>query len=324
MNLAKIRETKAPNIEIASQRYPSAEIVSDSDEIFKDPNIDLVVLATPNKAHFPLAEQALEHKKHVVIDKPFTITTAEADELIALAATNNLKLSVFHNRRWDSDFRTLEKIITNGTLGDIAEIEIHFDRFRPNLKGNNAWREENIPGSGVLYDLGSHLIDQALVLFGRPKSIQADVRCQRPQSIVDDYFEIDLFYDGLKVILKAGVLVKEIGPHFIVHGNQGSFIKYGMDVQEDHLKAGDLPNADPHWGEEPESLQGKLNIDDNGQSVISRVTSEPGDYRIYYQNVYEAIANDAPLKVTPKQARQVIELLELANMSAHQERRIKL
>ena len=173
LHLVKIRETKAPNIELANDRYPTAVIVNDSEDIFNDENIDLIVIATPNQAHYPLAKKALEHGKHVVIDKPFTITTEEADELIHLSQNTNLKLSVFQNRRWDSDFRTVQKLIQEKTLGEIAEMEIHFDRFRPNLKGN-AWREENIPGSGVLYDLGSHLIDQSLVLFGRPNSIHAD------------------------------------------------------------------------------------------------------------------------------------------------------
>jgi predicted dehydrogenase len=321
--LAKIRETKPNNIALAQIRYPSTTIVEDSEAILSDPDIDLVVIATPNTTHYSLAQQALLSGKHVVVDKPFTITCSEADDLIELAKKENKLLSVFHNRRYDSGFKTVQKIISENTLGRIVEVEIHFDRFRPKLK-DNAWREENIPGSGVLYDLGSHLIDQSLIFFGSPNSISADIRSQRLDAKVDDYFQVELYYDKLKVILKAGMLVKELGPQYIIHGDKGSFIKYGLDVQEEALKEGQIPNEMPKWGEESENLWGKLNLDADGAGIITRVKSEIGDYRGYYENVYQSILGKAKLEVLPEQARNVIYLIELAQQSARERRTIKL
>ena len=323
LSIASIRETKAPNITLAQQRYPNAKIVSSTDEILDDPNIDLVVIATPNQAHFPIAKQALMSGKNVVVDKPFTITSKEAKELEVLSKQQNKLLSVFHNRRYDSVFRTVKKLISEGVLGELVEVEIHFDRFRPEPK-QNAWREEKIPGSGVLYDLGSHLIDQSLVLFGDPKALTADVRVQRKTAIVDDYFQVELHYERLKVILKAGVLVKELGPSCILHGDKGSFIKYGLDVQEDALKRGLIPNETPDWGVEPENLWGKLNIDENGESRVTRVKSEIGDYRGYYQNIADSIINNTKPDVTADQATKVIYLIEMALKSASERRTVDL
>jgi predicted dehydrogenase len=323
LQLAKIRETKSGNIALAQGRYPSTTIVGDSEAILSDPDIDLVVIATPNIFHYSLAQQALLSGKHVVVDKPFTITSDEADDLIDLAKKENKLLSVFHNRRYDSGFKTVQKIIRENTLGHIVEVEIHFDRFRPRLK-KNAWREENIPGSGILYDLGSHLIDQSLVFFGSPNSINADVKSQREAAKVDDYFQVELHYDKLKVILKAGMLVKELGPQYILHGDKGSFIKYGLDVQEEALKEGKIPNESSNWGEEPEKLWGKLNLDANGDAGILRVKSEIGDYRGYYENIYQTMLGEAKLEVLPEQAREVIYLIELAQRSAQERRTIEL
>jgi len=323
LQLAKIRETKSGNLAMAQGRYPSSTIVADSEAILSDPDIDLVVIATPNTLHYSLAQQALLSGKHVVVDKPFTITSEEADALIDLAKKENKLLSVFHNRRYDSGFKTVQKIISENTLGRIAEVEIHFDRFRPKLK-ENAWREQNIPGSGVLYDLGSHLIDQSLVFFGSPNSINADIKSQREGAKIDDYFQVELHYDKLKVILKAGMLVKESGPQYILHGDKGSFIKYGLDVQEEALKEGQIPNKTTNWGEEPEKLWGKLNLDAHGNANISRVKSETGDYRGYYENVYRSILGEAKLEILPEQARDVIYLIELAQQSAQERRTINL
>ena len=323
LELSLIRETRPDNIALAQSRYPSAIIVSDSEAILNDPNIDLIVIATPNTVHFSLAKQALLLGKHVVIDKPFTNTTKEADELIDIAKQENKVLSVFHNRRFDSGFKTVQKIINENILGNIVEVEIHFDRYRPKLK-DNAWREENIPGSGVLYDLGSHLLDQALVFFGSPLSITADIRSQREGAKVDDYFQVELHYNNLKVILKAGMLVKELGPTYILHGDKGSFIKYGLDVQEAALIAGQIPNETDNWGEEPENLWGKLNLDKNGGSSISRIKSEMGDYRKYYENIYQSLVGEAKMEVKPEEARDVIYLIELAKKSSKEQRAINL
>ncbi|MGV3640619.1 MAG: oxidoreductase [Adhaeribacter sp.] len=319
--LTRIRETKPDNIRLAQSRYPEAGIVADSQDIFDDAAIAVVVIATPNTAHHPLAKQALLAGKHVVVDKPFTISSAEADELIALAEEKQLLLTVHHNRRWDSNARTLRKVIANQLLGRLVELEIHFDRFR-NFLRQGAWREADVPGAGILYDLGAHLIDEALCLFGLPDTITADERVQRSGGQVTDNFTVVLDYGQLKVTLKAGMLVREPGPVYVLLGEQGSFVKYGMDVQEAALKAGQRPNEVANWGQEPEEQWGRLNTDYQGQHLVARVESEAGDYRGFYANVYEAIAGDAALAVTAAQARDVIRIIELARQSSAEKRTI--
>lgn len=321
LQLVKIRETKPENIKLAHTRYPGAEIVNDSKKIFADEAIELVVIATPNTSHFSLAEEALLAGKHVVVDKPFTITTAEADTLITLAKRQNRILTVHHNRRWDSNAKTLRKVIASQLLGRLVELEIHFDRFRNYLRPG-AWREENTPGSGILYDLGAHLIDEAQCLFGLPQAITADERIQRTGGKTIDNFTVVLHYDQLKVTLKAGMLVREPGPAYVLLGEQGSFVKYGMDVQEEALKAGLKPIDTPEWGQEPEARWGKINTEHQGQHLLGTIQSENGDYREYYANVYEAITGEAPLAVTPEEARNTIRIIELAMQSSAEQRTI--
>lgn len=319
LHLSKIRETRPENIAVANARYPDAEIVQDAKAIFEDAAIDLVVLATPNVSHLPLAKAALEAGKHVVVEKPFTVTSADADELIALAKSKDRLLTVFHNRRWDSDFKTIRKIITGNLLGNVVEYEAHFDRFRNFLKPNT-WKEEDAPGSGILYDLGSHLIDQALCLFGTPTEVSADLRTQRQHSQITDNFHLMLHYPDLRVVLRAGMLVREQGPRYKLYGDKGSFLKYGLDVQEAALKEGIAPKGATDWGKEPEELWGKLNTEISGQHITGKVESEIGDYTAFYENVYDAITGNGELEVKPKQARNVIRLIELA-MQSHTEKR---
>jgi scyllo-inositol 2-dehydrogenase (NADP+) len=320
LNLYKIRATNPDHISVAKLKYPDALIVSDTDEIINDSVIDLVVITTPNVEHFPIAHRALEAGKDVVVDKPFTIHSHEADELIALAADKKRMLSVFQSRRFDSDFKTVQRVINSGLLGEIAEIESRYDRFRNFLKPK-AWREEKIPGSGILYDLGSHLIDQAIALVGLPQAITADTRLQRKASTVDDNFELILHYDaGLKVTLKSGMLVREPLQRFIILGNQGSFVKKGLDVQEASLKAGHNPLDTPEWGVEPPEIWGIINTTINGVHIRGNVESDKGDYTTYYKNVYEVISRGISLLVTAEEARNVIRVIELA-MQSNQEKR---
>ena len=301
----------------AETKYPQAKLLRNSDEVFTEKGIDLVVVATPNSSHFELAAKALRAGKHVVVDKPITITSSDADELIALSHKMGRLLSVFQNRRWDGDFLTVRQILDQKRLGRLAEYESRFDRFRPALKPG-AWREEAIPGSGVLFDLGAHLIDQAIVLFGRPQGIFADLRSQRDQSVAVDSFEVRLAYPALKVTLKAGSLVCEPSPRFTLYGTQGSYLKFGLDPQEEALKLGASP-AQQHWGIEPKEAWGTL-TNCNANLAREKYPTLAGCYPEYYRNIYETITGNIELAVRPEQAREVIRLIELAEQSAKEQR----
>lgn len=301
----------------ALEDFDQVEVVSTPEAIINAPEIDLVVICTPNTSHKPLAEAALRNGKHVVIEKPFTVTLEEAVELIVIAKEMNSCLSVYHNRRFDGDFKTLKKIIKENKVGRIVELESHFDRFRNAFK-ENSWREEAHPGSGTLYDLGSHLIDQALHLFGLPKEVYGDYASQR-RGVVDDQFEIILYYDELKVTLKAGNLVKAPTPRFMLLGTEGTYVKYGLDVQEDALRKGLLPQ-DAHWGEESEDMYGILNTLDARTVVVS----ERGDYRDYYKGIYEAITKNAPLPVSAEDGANVIKIIHAVIESNREKRRVEL
>jgi scyllo-inositol 2-dehydrogenase (NADP+) len=313
LNLYKVYETRPENVQHLKERYPHVIVVSKVDEILTDPDITLIVIATPNKVHYELAKSALENGKDVVVEKPFTVTTEEADKLIALSKATNRILSVHHNRRWDSDFKTVEKVVKNNLVGDIVELEIHYDRFRTGFTNN--WREENEAGSGMLYDLGSHLIDQAQCLLGLPSEVFANLEIQREGAKAIDYFEVILKYPKVTVTLKSGMLIREPGPHYVIHGTKGSFIKYGMDTQEDALKGGLIPKNIKEWGIEPEELWGKINAEVNGVHIIGKVESETGNYRDFYKNVYKAVLREESLAVTPEQARNTIRIIELAQQS---------
>ncbi|WP_437975880.1 oxidoreductase [Sorangium sp. So ce295] len=292
--------------------HPTPEV------LIAEPGIDLVVIASPNETHFPLARAALEAGKHVVVDKPFTITSAEADELIALAERRGRLLSVFQNRRWDADFRTVRSCIEQGLLGEVASYEAHFDRFRPAIK--QGWREQEAPGSGILYDLGAHLIDQALVLFGLPRAVTADVLAQRSGARTVDYFHLTLDYGKRRVIVRSSTLVPEPGPRFAVHGDGGSFLKYGIDGQEDALKAGARPGV-PEWGREDPRWFGTLVTASGERRVIE---SLPGAYEAYYEGIAAAILDGAPPPVRAEEARDVIRVIEAAMKSAAERRTISL
>jgi scyllo-inositol 2-dehydrogenase (NADP+) len=309
-----LRKVVERHKEKSKERYPYVEVVKRFEEIIHDDNIELVVITTPNELHFPMAKEALLAGKHVVIEKPFTVTADEAEQLIEIAKQQGLILSVYQNRRWDGDFLTVKKVVEERLLGDLVEYEAHFDRFRNNVR-KNAWKEEDRPGSGILYDLGSHLIDQALVLFGMPNKIEADLRIQRPSAKTVDYFDIRFDYGHLKVILKASMLVREPGPKYILHGTEGSFVKYGMDPQEEMLRSGMMP-TDSDYGIEPKSQWGKLNTYLNGLHYEGNIETVPGNYQNFYQNIYEAIKEGKPLEVTPEQALNTIKIIEQISNSA--------
>src|SRR5947209_942866 len=290
-------------------RYADVEFVRGVDELLTR-DIDLVVIATPNASHHPIAKQCLLAGRHVVVDKPFTTTEAEAEELVRLAAQQHRVLSVYHNRRYVGDFVTLRELLSEGVLGRVALFESHFDRFRPERKPA-AWREQPLPGSGLWFDLGPHLLDQALVLFGIPQAISADIRIEREGAVVDDAFDVTLHYPHMRAVLRASLLVASPGPTFAVHGTQGSFIKYGLDPQEAALKAGRTPD-EADWNREPVELYGTLTTPE-GTRTIATV---PSSFARYYENVRDAILGKAPLAVTPEQALNVMRGLALAVASS--------
>ena len=295
------------------KRYPSVEVVPDVSHLLKDDDIQLVVIATPNTSHFDFARRSLEANKHVVVEKPFTTTSDEAQQLIELARRQKRIISVNHNRRWDGDFLTVKKLLERRLLGRLVEYESHFDRFR-NTPSPNAWKEEVAPGAGILFDLGSHLIDQAQVLFGLPQMITADIRVQRDFAKTDDSFELILHYDRLKVTLKAGMLVREQSPRFILHGTEGSFVKYGLDPQEEALKQGLIP-SEPNWGNEAKEQWGTLISEARGADIEGRVKTIAGCYQSFYQNIVDVISGRAELAVKPEEAKNTIRIIELAKAS---------
>lgn len=301
----------------SQERYPSVKVVRSLDDLLANDSIELVVITTPNNTHFDFALQALEAGKHVVIDKPMTVTSKEAMKLIHFAQEKNKVLSVYQNRRYASDGLTIKKILAEKLLGKVFEFESQFNRYRPELK--SSWKETLDGGSGILYDLGPHLIDQALSLFGLPQSITADIRKQRDGTEADDYFDIRLSYGFTKVIMKAGMLVREQGPRYMIHGTKGSFIKYGDDPQDTDARAGKTP-SDPTWGIELEEFFGLLHTEINGAIIKKRISSEKGDFGIYYQNLADTLINNAPLKEKPEHGFNVVRLIELAIESNRQQR----
>lgn len=312
MVLARVASS---NPEKVRQNFPQAIVSGDPAGVIDAPDIDLVVIATPNAGHHALARQALLAGKHVVVEKPFTVTVAEAGELVQLARERALLLSVFHNRRWDGDFLTLKHLIESGMLGAINTYHAHFDRYRPEVR--RRWREEDLPGAGTLYDLGAHLIDQALVLFGAPDSVSADVAIQRPGSGAPDYFHLVLAYGTKRVILHSASIVRAGGPRFQVHGSIGSYVKYGMDPQEDALRAGRSPGG-AAWGKEPESAYGQLTVEREGREVTEKIETLPGAYQAFYRQMHAAIADGAPLPVSAQEALNVIRTIECAMQSSRQ------
>ena len=309
----------------AKKEYPEARQARSIEELLADPGIRLVVIATPSYSHYELAKQCLREQRNVVIDKPFTLKSEEAAELIRTARDRKLLLTAYQNRRWDGHFRTLRSVIKGGELGRLVSFESHFDRFRPAPR-RDVWRESGGPGGGTLFDLGPHLIDEALTLFGAPDTITASVRVEREHAAVDDAWDILLEYEHpyrFTAALRATLTACAPGPRYVVHGTKGSFTKWGFDPQEDQLKAGMRPDA-PGFGEEPESAWGELKLCSESGPAIRRVKTERGDYRGFYENVRDVLLGNAELEVKPEQAWRTTRLIELARESSGQGRRLKV
>jgi len=297
-------------------------VAKDYNELLTDTSIELVIVNTPNDTHFEYASHALNAGKHVIVEKPFTVDVSEADQLLQLAQEKKKMLTVFQNRRWDADFLTVRKVLDGKMLGKLVECEIHYDRYRNYIEANT-WKEEARPGTGILYNLGSHLIDQALVLFGMPRYLDARLGIQRPGGMVDDFFDIRMEYEGFFVILKSSYLVREQGPRFILHGTEGSFLKSGIDPQEQDLKDKKTPGS-PGWGSEPEASWGKLNTTLEGKHFEGLFETVPGNYLAFYDKVYEALREGRPVPVMPEEARNVIQLIEACRQSNRTRNAVKI
>jgi len=292
------------------------QVHASAEGLIASAEVDLIVIATPNLSHHPLARAALLAGRHVVVDKPFTSTAAEAEELIALAKAQQRFLSVFHNRRWDSTTLTVRKLLDTDALGPIRQARMHFDRFRPQPRIR--WREAEGQGGGLWMDLGPHLLDEALRYFGRPAAIQLDLAQLRPQAQIDDHFQAVLRYaDGLRVTLHATTVAAAPGPRIELHGLKGSFVKRGMDRQEEDLKAGLLPSLDAPeaWGADPD--EGEL-VTQEGEALVRRkVATERGAYPQYYKQVRDCLLGQGPNPVPAEEALEVMRLLEMGIASAH-------
>lgn len=301
--------------------YPEVRSFDTLEDMLADETIELVIVNTPNSTHYDYAKMALEAGKHVIVEKPFVINSPEGVKLIELAAKQNKKITVYHNRRFDSDFRLVWKVVQDNLLGNIGETTIRYDRFK-DKPSPKIHKEIPAPGNGLLYDLGSHLLDQALQLFGKPSSVFADIAILRPFSQVDDYFEVILFYEKKRVILKASNIVREGLPAYVLQGSKGSFIKSRTDVQENDLIAGKAPGSE-NWGVEPESEKGLLHTEKDGQVVREWVTPPHGNYMDYFDKLYHAIRFNDPLPVTAEQGLEVIKVIEAAIESNKEGRVVK-
>ena len=316
---------------LAQEKYLGVKTFRSLEELLADKNVELVVVNTPSVTHFDFAKQVLLAGKHVIVEKPFTATVDQAEELIKLAKKKNLTLSVYQNRRYDSDFKTVKKVLDENLLGEIVDVEIRYDRFVPELS-YKVHKETPTPGVGCIYDLGSHLIDQALQLFGMPLALFADITINRPNAKVDDYFDIKLFYPSHRVTLKSSYYVREPMPGYQLHGKKGSFIKHKTDVQETDLQANKKPGG-ADWGIEPGSQNGLLHTEKDarpddpvgrGKIIREHIPSLQGNYGDYYSGIYKAIAENAQVPVSGEEGMNVIKIIEASILSNKEKRVIEL
>jgi scyllo-inositol 2-dehydrogenase (NADP+) len=307
----------------AAEKYPDVHIVRSLDELLAIKEIRLAVIATPNDSHFPLAQQCLAAGRDLLVDKPFTSTLEEAVELVEFAKKQGRLLTVYQNRRYDGDFQAIVRLVASGTLGKIIRFESNYDRFRPQLRPG-AWRERSGPGTGIFFDIAPHLIDHALLLFGMPEALTADIRIERDGAVADDAFDLAFHYpSGLRIDLRSSILAAVTRPRFLLHGTRGAFIKQPFDPQENNLRNGLVP-VDGAWGAEPEENWGLLTLSENGTLTERRVPSANCDYRDFYANLRDAILGKAKLAVSPEWALDVMRLLELARQSSKERRTVSV
>lgn len=305
----------------ASKTYPHVKIVRSFDELLADAALELIIVNTPDVTHFDYCRAALEAGKHVIVEKPFVFSVAEGEALIKLAAEKGCMLTVFQNRRWDGDFMTIRNIVNENRLGKIVEYRAAFQRFRPQIA--DTWKERNDRFVGIVYNLGPHLVDQALCLFGKPLGIFAQIRKQRTNSQIDDFCHIILIYPELQVTLTAGMMMKEPIASFVLHGANGSFVKYGIDPQEDQLRGG-MWLTDADYGFDKPETYGTLILDENGKTTRETIETLQGNYKYYFDAVAESIRNQTAPPVSPTENLLVIRILEAAYQSNNENRVISI
>jgi scyllo-inositol 2-dehydrogenase (NADP+) len=311
------------NKNLSRERYGNSRLYRSFEELLNDKEIELVIINTPDYLHYEQAKLAIEAGKHVVVEKPFTQKYEDALELIELAKKKKIVLSVFQNRRWDSDFLTVKNVISGKKLGRLVSFESHFDRYR-NFIQEKTWKEEPASGTGMVYNLGSHLIDQVIVLFGKPGSVNADIRTLRTNGQTDDYFHMRLEYAGnMSVSVTGSLLVKEAGPRYILHGTEGSFLKWGIDPQEQDLKEGKHPGGQG-WGKENSENQNLLNTSFNGKDLREKIEPIPGNYSLFYDELYTAIRNGAAVPVNAEDAALVIKIINAAFVSSREGMKVSI
>ena len=307
---------------ISKDLFPEAKIVRSYSEILENKDVELIIVNTPDKFHYEMAKQALISGKHIIVEKPVTLKSSQAEELVTLAREKGLVFTVYQNRRWDGDFRTVQKVLAEKNLGCLVEFESHYDRYR-NFITPNTWKEEGDEFAGVLYNLGAHMVDQVYVLFGKPLAVTTHLKIVRTGGIVTDYYDIRLEYKNFAALLKCSYLVKKPGPRYILHGEKGTFYKSGIDPQEELLKAGNLPVGE-NWGTKPPAGWGKLFYEKDGKDFEEVVETLPGNYNIFYNNVFDAIRNGAVLSVKPEEAVEVMKILEACLKSNSEKRTVLL
>ena len=301
----------------AESRYPGITTYPSLEEMLADTSLALIVVATPNTSHVELAREALAAGRDVVVDKPVAIVSDEIAQLMEEAKAAGRLLIPYHNRRWDNGFRTLKQLLAEKSLGRVVGFESTFDRWRPALRATGVWREKALPGSGILLDLGTHLVDEALQLFGLPLGVSAEIACERDQAVVNDSFTVRLRYDGLTATLSGNCLAAVSRPHYTVRGTQGAYMKWGLDPQEARLKATGKVE-EPGWGVEPESGWGVLTTDVEGQLVNKSIEPIPGDYRLFYAGVRDAMLGKAAPPVAAIDSWRAARVLEWAEQSAQE------
>ena len=317
-----LRKVYERSTERAKEEYPETEVVHSFEELLGE-DVDLVVVTTPNPLHVPMASQALAAGKHVVVEEPAAASSREAEELRRLAEANRVLFTVYQNRRLDGGFLTVRKLIEGGRLGEVVDYTCHFDRFITGYR-SKPWKREGGRGVDLLYDIGVHLVDQAVSLFGLPGEVYGDLRRQRPESPGVDRFTVVLYYPDKRAVLSAGELVAMPGPHLAVNGRKGTYLKYGRDVQEERLLRGLRPAEDPEWGREDPADFGKLYTVTEDGVREEAVPTETGDYGGYYDALYQTLRHGAPPLVGPGEAAAVLRILEAAQESSREKRRVPL